>query len=130
MPSLDCVDSRSNRMLTAYFGYKNDNGVSNSVPYDNNKNYLPLDVTNQRPTPFMLGNNRFQVGIDFTAGQTVYGKLNPANNPVREVRATSSSPRCRARPRAPMSASSVPTTCCSDCGRATSTTPATPRWSH
>jgi secreted trypsin-like serine protease len=93
VPSLDCVDIWNNK-VTAYFGYKNDNGVSISLPYDTNKNYLPLDVYNERPTVFKPGNNRFQVGIDFTAGQTVYWKLSPPNNPVTEVRATSASPRC------------------------------------
>ena len=94
IPSLDCVDTRANGKLTAYFGYKNDNGVTINLPYDTNKNYLPLDVTNERPTAFKPGDNRFQVGIDFTAGQTVYWKLSPPNSPITELRATSSSLRC------------------------------------
>ncbi len=92
-PSLDCVDSWNNK-LTAYFGYKNDNGVSINLPYDNTKNYMPLDVRNERPTVFKPGDNRFQVGIDFTVGQTVYWRLSPPNNPPTELRVTSASPRC------------------------------------
>jgi hypothetical protein len=94
IPSLDCVDTRGNGKLTAYFGYKNDNGVSITVPYGFNTNYLPLDVTNERPTLFKPGNKRFQVGIDFNPGQTVIWRLNPSHSPSTEVRATASSPRC------------------------------------
>jgi len=92
-PSLDCVDSWNGK-FTAYFGYKNDNGVSISLPYDNTKNYLPLDVHNERPTLFKPGDNRFRVGIEFTAGQTVYWRLSPPNSPPTELRVTSASPRC------------------------------------
>jgi hypothetical protein len=94
IPSLDCVDARPDGKLTAYFGYDNENGVSISVPYSSTRNHLPLDVTNERPTLFKPGNNRFQFGIDFTAGQTVIWRLNPPNGPLTEVRATASSPRC------------------------------------
>jgi hypothetical protein len=95
IPSLDCVDSWNNK-LTAYFRYKNDNGVSISLPYDNTKNYLPLDVHSERPTLFKPGDNRFQVGIDFTAGQTVYWRLSPPNSPPTELRVTTAAPRCTA----------------------------------
>jgi hypothetical protein len=93
VPSLDCVDTRPNGKLTAYFGYKNDNGVSITIPHGS-ANSLPLDVTGERPTVFEPGNNRFQVGIDFNPGQTVVWKLSPPNGPVTEVRANSASPRC------------------------------------
>lgn len=93
VPSLDCVDTRVNGKLAAYFGYKNDNGVSVTVPYGS-ANSLPLDVTNERPTLFKPGDKRFQVGIDFTPGETVVWRLSPPYSPVTEVRATSSSPRC------------------------------------
>jgi secreted trypsin-like serine protease len=93
VPSLDCVDTWNGK-LTAYFGYKNDNGVSIGVPYSTTKNYFPLDVQNARPALFKPGNNRFQFGIDFKAGQNLYWKLSPPNSPVTEVRASISSPRC------------------------------------
>jgi hypothetical protein len=93
-PSLDCVDTRVNGKLAAYFGYNNTNGVSVSVPYSTTKNFLPLDVKNERPALFHPGNNRFAVGIDFNPGQTVSWKLSPPNSNTTEVRATSSSPRC------------------------------------
>jgi secreted trypsin-like serine protease len=94
IPYLDCVDPRPNGKLAAYFGYKNDNGVSISVPYDTSKNTLPLDVGNERPSLFLPGNKHFQFGIDFTPTQTVYWKLSPTNSPTTELRATSKSPRC------------------------------------
>jgi hypothetical protein len=93
VPSLDCVDSWNGK-LTAYFGYKNDNGVSVSVPYSTAKNYFPLDTKSQRPSLFKPGDKRFQFGVDVKAGQTLYWKLSPPNSPTTEVRATSSSPRC------------------------------------
>jgi hypothetical protein len=94
VPSLDCVEPQANGKLTAYFGYSNQNGVSVSVPYSTSKNYLPLDVHNERPTLFKPGDNRFQFRINFNPGQTVYWKLSPPNGPTTEVRATSASPRC------------------------------------
>ena len=94
IPSLDCVDTRTNGKLAAYFGYKNDNGIAVQVPYDNSKNYLPLDVYNERPSTFKPGEHRFQVGIDFRPGQTVYWKLSPPNGPTTELRVTAASPRC------------------------------------
>jgi len=92
VPSLDCIDTWTGK-TTAYFGYQNDNGVSVSVPYGT-KNSFPLDVHNARPTLFAPGNNRYQFGVDFKAGQNLYWKLSPPNGPTTEVRASSSSPRC------------------------------------
>jgi len=92
-PSLDCVDTRPNGKLAAYFGYKNDNGVNVSVPYGS-ANSLPLDTLSERPSLFKSGNKRFQFGIDFNPGQTLVWKLSPTNSPTTEVRASSASPRC------------------------------------
>jgi hypothetical protein len=94
IPSLDCVDTRPNGKLAAYFGYKNDNGVSINIPYSATRNSLPLDVLNERPSLFKPGNNRFQFGIDFSPGQTVTWKLSPPNSPSTTVSASSTSPRC------------------------------------
>jgi hypothetical protein len=93
IPSLDCVDTRMNGKLVAYFGYNNQNGVSINVPYGS-KNQLALDVLNERPALFHPGNNRFAVGVDFNPGQTVIWRLMPPNSPTTEVRATAASPRC------------------------------------
>jgi hypothetical protein len=93
VPSLDCVDMRPDGKLTAYLGYKNDNGVSVTIPHGTS-NQLALDVTAERPTLFLPGNKRFQVGIDFTPGQTVTWRLNAPNGPLTTVSANSSSPRC------------------------------------
>jgi hypothetical protein len=94
IPTLDCVDTRASGKLTAYFGYKNSNGIVVDIPYSSGKNYLPLDVGGERPTAFKPGDNRFQFGIDFNSNQTVYWKLSAPNGPTTELRATSSSPRC------------------------------------
>jgi hypothetical protein len=92
IPSLDCVDSWNGK-LTAYFGYKNDNGVSISLPYGT-ANSFPLDVESERPTLFEPGEHRFDFGIGVKSGQTLAWKLSPPNSPTTEVRATVSSPRC------------------------------------
>lgn len=96
VPSLDCVDTWRGKLI-AYFGYQNDNGVSINLPYGS-ANYFPLDVEGERPTSFRPGRNRFQLGVDVNAGQTLYWKLSPPNSPVTEVRATTSSPACGASP--------------------------------
>ncbi len=92
IPRFDCIDSWNGK-TTAYFGYKNDNGVNVSVPYGPN-NSFPLDTKNQRPSLFEHGNHGFQFGLDVKAGQTFYWKLSPPNSPTTVVRATSSSARC------------------------------------
>jgi hypothetical protein len=94
VPGFDCIDAWNGKQ-TAYFGYKNDNGINVSVPYGT-KNSFPLDTKNQRPSLFKPGNNRFQFGIDIKAGQTLVWKLSPPNSPTTEVRATASSARCGA----------------------------------
>jgi hypothetical protein len=93
VPSLDCVDTRPGGTLVAYFGYKNDNGVSVTIPHGAN-NRLALDVTAERPTLFRPGNRRFQVGIDFTPGQTVTWQLNAPHGPLTTVSANATSLRC------------------------------------
>jgi secreted trypsin-like serine protease len=94
VPYVDCVDPRSNGKYVAYFGYKNDNGVSISVPYDSQKNALALDVAGERPTRYAPGDHPLAFGIDFAADQTVTWKLSPTNSPTTEVRATASTKRC------------------------------------
>jgi secreted trypsin-like serine protease len=94
IPYLDCVYKPASGNATAYFGYKNNNGVGVSVPYDPNKNALALDVNNERPTLFAPGDKHFQFGIDFTQGQTVTWKLSPTNSPTTIVNATTSSTAC------------------------------------
>ncbi len=93
IPHLECVDTRPDGKLAAYFGYDNQNGVTISVPYGT-KNYFPLDVNSERPSLFQVGQKHFDFGVDFTSGQTAYWKLLPENSPTTELRATSSSPRC------------------------------------
>lgn len=94
IPHLECVYKLANGKSTAYFGYKNNNGVRVRVPYDANKNALALDVQNKRTSLFTPGNQHYQFGIDFTPGQTVTWKLSPTNSPTTVISATSGSPSC------------------------------------
>jgi hypothetical protein len=94
VPYLDCVYKPASGKYTAYFGYKNDNGVSISVPYDANKNALALDVNSERPKLFVPGDQHMQFGIDFAPTQTVTWKLSPENSPTTTVTAKATSPSC------------------------------------
>jgi V8-like Glu-specific endopeptidase len=94
IPYVECVYKPATGKQTAYFGYKNNNGVSVNVPYDANKNALALDVQNKRPSLFNPGDQHYQFGIDFTPGQTVTWKLSPTNSPTTILNATSNSPTC------------------------------------
>jgi hypothetical protein len=64
------------------------------VPYDTEKNSLPLDVNSERYTHFASGDYPLAFGIDFTADQTVTWKLSPTNSPTTQVKANASSPQC------------------------------------
>jgi len=93
IPRLDCVAPNANGTLTAYFGYKNDNGVRIDVPFGT-KNVLALDTPGFRPTRFLPGEHHFAFGVDFTPSQTVTYKLSPTNSPTTTLTATTNSPRC------------------------------------
>jgi hypothetical protein len=81
--------------LTAFFGYKNDNGVNVTVPLGA-KNTLALDTGNLRPTLFKHGAHHFVFGVDFTPAQTVSWKLSPDNSPTTTVTVNKSLRRCGA----------------------------------
>src|SRR5207244_5355933 len=68
VPALDCVTSNSDGSLTAFFGHKNDNGVTINVPLGP-KNSLPFDVHGYRTTLFEPGVHHFLFGADFQAAQ-------------------------------------------------------------
>jgi hypothetical protein len=94
-PSFDCVTSNSDGSLTAFFGYKNDNGVNVTVPRGA-KNTLALDTGNLRPTLFKHGTHHFVFGVDFTPAQTVSWKLSPENSPTTTLTVNKNSRRCGA----------------------------------
>jgi hypothetical protein len=91
--NLDCVAPNPRGTLTAYFGYRNDNGVGITIPYGS-KNVAPRDTLGLRPTRFIPGVHHFSAAIDFTSSQTAVWTLSPDNNPTTTVTASSSSPRC------------------------------------
>jgi hypothetical protein len=93
VPKFDCIAPNADGTFTAFFGYKNDNGVHLDVPYGT-KNVLALDTPGFRPTRFLPGEHHFAFGVDFTAAQTVTYKLSPTNSPTTTLTATKDSPRC------------------------------------
>lgn len=92
-PRVDCVVPQPDGNYSAYFGYKNDNGVSVTVPYGS-KNYLPLDVDQARPTRFLPGVKDGAFRIDFTRHQTVRWTLSPENSPTTTVTASPRASTC------------------------------------
>lgn len=93
VPSYDCTTANADGTLTAYFGYKNQNGVSVSVPYGA-KNSLSLDTTSVRPKLFRPGDHHFVFGVDFTPAQTISYKLSPDNSPTTTLTVNKNSRRC------------------------------------
>ena len=106
-PTFNCVAPNPRGTLTAYFGYRNDNGVAITIPYGT-KNSAPRDTLGLRPTRSCPATLSFPAAIDFPSGQSATWTLSPDNNPTTTVTANSSSPRCAA----PISSSSRPTSYC------------------
>jgi Trypsin len=94
-PAFDCVAPNAQGTLTAFFGYKNKNGVSVSVPYGT-KNSLARDTASTRPKAFLPGQHDYTFGVDFAANQTVSWTLSPDNSPTTTLTVNSASKRCGA----------------------------------
>jgi hypothetical protein len=95
VPALDCVSANADGTFTAFFGYKNDNGVSINLPLGP-KNSLPFDVNGYRTTLFQPGVHHFAFGADFHAAQTLVYTLSPDNSPTTTLRVDAGSRRCGA----------------------------------
>lgn len=95
VPALDCVAANADGSFTAFFGYRNDNGVAVTVPLGS-KNALALDPKSYRPTLFEPGSHHFAFGADFKANQTLSYTLSPDNSPTTTLRVDSRSKRCGA----------------------------------
>jgi hypothetical protein len=95
VPTYDCTTANSDGTLTAFFGYKNQNGVSISVPYGA-KNSLSLDTSGYRPKLFKPGEHHFVFGVDFTPAQSITYKLSPDNSPTTTLTVNKNSRRCGA----------------------------------
>jgi hypothetical protein len=100
VPALDCVAANSDGTFTAFFGYKNDNGVAITVPLGP-KNSLPFDPNGYRTTLFEPGEHRFAFGADFTPSQKLVYTLSPDNSPTTTLRVDSKSKRCGAAEQRP-----------------------------
>ncbi len=92
-PVFDCVAQNAQGTLTAFFGYKNKNGVSVSVPYGA-KNKFARDTKSQRPTRFLPGEHHFSFGVDFSSRQSLSWTLSPDNSPSTTLNVDASSRRC------------------------------------
>jgi Trypsin len=95
VPTYDCTTANADGTLTAFFGYKNRNGVSVTVPYGA-KNVLNLDSASARPQLFRPGERHFVFGVDFAPAQTISYKLSPDNSPTTTLTVNKNSRRCGA----------------------------------
>ncbi|MES1178464.1 MAG: trypsin-like serine protease [Myxococcales bacterium] len=94
-PVFDCVAPNPQGTLTAFFGYKNDNGVSVDLPYGA-KNRLARDTKSARPSHFLPGQHDFSFAIDFSSRQTVTWALSPDSGPTTSLNVDQNSRRCGA----------------------------------
>jgi hypothetical protein len=92
VPRLECVEEKAGK-LTARFGYRNDNGVSVSIPYGL-RNLFLIDRNNARPSTFEPGDNAFAFSVPFGSNRSLTWALTPKGGRTTIVTATSSSPRC------------------------------------
>jgi len=93
VPRVECVEEGANGKLTARFGYRNDNGVSVSIPYGV-RNLFLIDRQNARPTTFEPGDNPFAFKVPFGSNRSLTWALTPKGGRTTIVTATASSPRC------------------------------------
>lgn len=92
VPRLECVEEKAGK-LTARFGYRNDNGVSVSIPYGL-RNLFLIDKQNARPSTFAPGDNAYAFSVPFGANRSLVWAVTPQNGRTTIVTATPSSPRC------------------------------------
>ena len=95
VPRLECVEQAADGKLTARFGYRNDNGVSVSIPYGL-RNVFLIDRNNARPSTFEPGDNAFAFKVPFSSNRSLTWALTPKGDRPTIVTATTSSPRCAA----------------------------------
>jgi secreted trypsin-like serine protease len=93
IPRLECVEEGPTGKLTARFGYRNDNGVSVSIPYGV-RNLFLIDRQNARPSTFEPGDNAFAFKVPFGSNRSLTWALTPQGGRPTIVTATASSPRC------------------------------------
>ncbi len=93
VPHLECVADNNDGTLSAYFGYRNDNGVSEDIPYGW-RNNIPLDSGQHRASHFLTGTHDFVFGVDFKPNQQLFYSLVPDGPPPSLLIANKHSRRC------------------------------------
>jgi hypothetical protein len=94
-PQFECVDENDDGTYTAFFGYKNDNGVSLTIPYGRD-NQLELDMYGYRPERFLPGEHPFAFAVDFKRNQTVKYTVDPRHDRSTTLVVNKHSRRCGA----------------------------------
>jgi len=93
-PALKCVGENPDSTLTAYFGYKNENGLTVDIPFGLSNAFLPAELGKNRPTQFGPGQHEWAFGADFKATQKLLYEVHAPLGPIAILRVDQKSPRC------------------------------------
>ena len=93
VPRVECVEQGVDGKLSARFGYRNDNGVSVTIPYGL-RNLFLFDPHAARPTVFQPGDNAYAFKVPFGSNRSLTWAVTPEHGRTTVVTATASSPRC------------------------------------
>ncbi len=93
VPRLECVVPQTDGSFKAYYGYRNDNALTLSIPHGL-RNLFPKDRADARPEAFAPGDDPFVFNVPFASGDKLSWLLLPPAGPLTIVRADASSPAC------------------------------------
>lgn len=71
-PVLECVAPNSDGSYTAYFGYKNDNGVAVAIPVGGQNRFSPAPDGRGQPASFAAGRQARVFSVAFSGGPLVW----------------------------------------------------------
>ena len=93
-PILECVTQNSDGTFTAYFGYENNNASAVTILVGGHNKFTPAPQDKGQPTVFQPGVFRNLFSVRFNSNHLTWSVKGP-DNIRRDVRASSSSPRCQ-----------------------------------
>jgi hypothetical protein len=96
MPLLECVDDNGDGTFTAYFGYRNDNGVPVTIPVGSENFFDPPPIDAGQPVLFAAGRSPFLPNaaftVDFDGSPLLWTLEGPDGIPRTSTASASSSP--------------------------------------
>ena len=92
-PVLECVTNNGGGSYTAFFGYKNDNSVSVTIPVGSNNKFTPTPIDRGQTTTFLPGRQVKTFNVPFNGSNLVWYLKGPDNS-GRTSTASSNSAAC------------------------------------